>query len=96
MIVYSSASDFIACKKTLQEKVTAIDLIIYFVGTKQQKKDLDNWLEGWSLCLDEINYQRTGFKAGGLLHIKYIDTHPDNNSSNGLLTKLMLKNTNTL
>jgi len=70
-----------------------IDLIVYFSGTDEQKNNLDNWFEGWSLCLDEINYQRTGFKAGGLLHIKYIDTPPDN--STGLLTKLILKNTDS-
>ena len=33
---------------------------------------LDTWLDGWSLCLDEMNYLRTGFKAGGLLDIHYV------------------------
>ena len=68
-----------------------IDLVIYFEGSKQQKRDLDCWLEGWSLCLDEINYQRTGFKAGGLLHIKYIDSPLENFGSNSTLKKLLLK-----
>lgn len=68
-----------------------IDLVIYFDGNKQQKRDLDCWLEGWSLCLDEINYQRTGFKAGGLLHIKYIDKPPENIGSKNTMKKLLLK-----
>jgi hypothetical protein len=50
-----------------------IDLVIEFNGTKVQKSLLQNWLEGWSLCLDEINYMRTGFKAGGLLDIHYLE-----------------------
>ncbi len=25
------------------------------------------WLEGWSLCLAEINFSRTGFKSSGLI-----------------------------
>ncbi|HHE54295.1 MAG TPA: pyruvate, phosphate dikinase [Caldithrix abyssi] len=49
-----------------------IDLLVHFVGTPEQRRELDNWFEGWSLALDEINYQRTGYKAGGLLDIHYI------------------------
>ena len=29
-------------------------------------------MDGWSLCLDEINFIRTGFKAGGLLDIHFV------------------------
>lgn len=25
------------------------------------------WLEGWSKCLDEINFHKTGYRSGGLL-----------------------------
>ncbi len=49
-----------------------IDLLVHFAGSPQQKRELDNWFEGWSLCLDEMNYIRTGYKAGGLLDIHYI------------------------
>jgi hypothetical protein len=49
-----------------------IDLLINFTGTATQKKELINWLNGWSLCLDEINFMRTGYKAGGLLDIHYV------------------------
>lgn len=49
-----------------------IDLLINFSGNKAQKNDLTNWLDGWSLCLDEINFLRTGFKAGGLLDIHFV------------------------
>lgn len=50
-----------------------IDLVIQFGGTDKQKSLLLTWLEGWSLCLDEINYSRTGFKAGGLLDVHIIE-----------------------
>jgi hypothetical protein len=30
------------------------------------------WLQGWGLCLDEINYQRTGYRSDGLLDIHII------------------------
>ena len=31
-----------------------------------------HWFEGWSLCLDEMNFMRTGYKAGGLLDIHFV------------------------
>ena len=49
-----------------------IDLIVHFGGTEQQKNDLTQWLEGWSLCLAEINYLKTGYKLDGLLDIHII------------------------
>ncbi len=49
-----------------------IDLVIQFNGTPQQKDELDHWFEGWSLCLDELNYMRTGIKTDGILDIHYI------------------------
>ena len=49
-----------------------IDLLIHFTGSPQQKEALDNWLEGWSLCLDELNYIRTGYKANGILDVHFI------------------------
>jgi len=49
-----------------------IDLLVHFSGTKRQKDDLLLWLEGWSLTLSELNYQRTGYKTEGLLDIHLI------------------------
>ncbi len=50
-----------------------IDLLVHFKGNKTQKRDFLIWLEGWSLCLDELNFLRTGFKAGGLLDIHFVN-----------------------
>jgi pyruvate,water dikinase len=30
------------------------------------------WLEGWSLCLDEINYLKTGYRSRGLLDVHLV------------------------
>ena len=49
-----------------------IDLIIHFAGTDQQRDDLELWLEGWSLSLDEFNRRRTGLAAGGLLNVNFV------------------------
>ncbi|MEN6334867.1 MAG: hypothetical protein ABFE01_11445, partial [Phycisphaerales bacterium] len=49
-----------------------IDIILHFRGTPRQRADLQLWLEGWSLCLDEMNYLRTGYRAGGLLDVHLV------------------------
>jgi predicted nucleotidyltransferase len=49
-----------------------IDMLIHFTGTPTQREDLVHWLEGWSLCLDEINYLRTGYRSGGLLDVHIV------------------------
>ena len=49
-----------------------IDILIHFRGRKKQRDDLMNWLEGWSLCLDELNYLRTGYRTGGLLDVHLV------------------------
>ena len=49
-----------------------IDILIHFRGTESQRKELTTWLQGWSLCLSEINYLITGHKTRGLLDIHMI------------------------
>jgi len=49
-----------------------IDLLVHFRGTDEQEEDLMLWLEGWSLCLDEMNYMRTGYRSGGLLDVHIV------------------------
>jgi pyruvate, water dikinase len=49
-----------------------IDLLIHFTGTERQRNLLRNWLGGWSQCLAEMNYLRTGYKSDGLLDIHLI------------------------
>ncbi len=49
-----------------------IDLLIHFDGSLQQRELLVEWLDGWSLCLAEINYERTGFRNDRLLDVHII------------------------
>ena len=49
-----------------------IDLLVHFRGTKKQRQDLLTWMEGWSLSLDEMNFQKTGFRTGGILDVHLI------------------------
>jgi hypothetical protein len=64
-----------------------IDILIHFGGTPQQRALLNAWLEGWSLCLDEINYLRTGYRVGGLLDVQIV-TDEDIAAKNSYAAKI--------
>lgn len=49
-----------------------IDLVVHIGGTDRQREELLLWLEGWSLCLDELNCLNTGHRTGGLLDVHLI------------------------
>ncbi len=49
-----------------------IDLLIHLQGSPKQRKELEQWLEGWSLCLAEINYLKTGYTSAGLLDVHIV------------------------
>ena len=49
-----------------------IDLLVHFRGTPEMRHDLDLWLEGWSLCLAEANFLRTGLRLEGLLDVEIV------------------------
>ncbi len=49
-----------------------IDLLIHVNGSADQQRDLKTWLDGWSLCLGEINYLRTGYRSRRLLDVHFV------------------------
>ncbi len=49
-----------------------LDLLVHFSGNEQQREMLEGWLEGWSLCLGEMNYLRTGYRSDHLLDVHII------------------------
>jgi len=49
-----------------------IDLLVHVEGHDRHRPDLELWLEGWSLCLAEMNYLRTGYKSDGLLDVHLV------------------------
>jgi hypothetical protein len=64
-----------------------IDLLVHFEGTPEQRRQLDLWLEGWSLCLAEMNFLRTGYKIGGLLDIHFV-TDQEISARSGFAVKI--------
>jgi pyruvate,water dikinase len=49
-----------------------IDLLVHFRGDQGQQDQLRCWFAGWSQCLAEANYIRTGLRAEGLLDVHFI------------------------
>ncbi len=49
-----------------------IDLIVHFSGNTEQRNCLEAWLQGWSLCLAEMNLSKTGHRTDGLLDVHII------------------------
>jgi pyruvate, water dikinase len=49
-----------------------IDLLVHFTGDDDQRRALELWLEGWSACLAEVNYLRTGQLSDGLLDVHLV------------------------
>jgi hypothetical protein len=48
-----------------------IDLLIHIDDNADLEK-LNLWFDGWSKCLAELNYLKTGYKSDGLLDIHYV------------------------
>ena len=49
-----------------------IDLLVHFRGDDQQRQELERWLQGWSECLAELNYLRTGYQVDSLLDVHFV------------------------
>lgn len=49
-----------------------IDLLIHCKGSQEQQEELKIWLEGWSQCLSEMNYLKTGYKVDSMLDVHII------------------------
>ncbi|MAT40227.1 MAG: pyruvate, phosphate dikinase, partial [Ectothiorhodospiraceae bacterium] len=63
---------FGSTKNATARSESDIDLLIHFRGDEHQRAELVSWFEGWSLCLGEMNYLRTGMKVRNLLDIHII------------------------
>ena len=73
---------FGSVKNATAGAMSDIDIILHFTGDDGQKRDLENWLEGWDQCLTRVNYFNTGHKVDKLLDVHYIsDTDIKNKSS---------------
>ncbi len=64
-----------------------IDLIVHIEKNKCNIDLLKSWFDGWSLCLSEMNYFRTGYKSEGLLDIHLV-TDEDIKNRNSYASKI--------
>jgi hypothetical protein len=49
-----------------------IDLLVHFRGQPAERRELEAWLDGWSRCLSEMNFLRTGCRTTGLLDARIL------------------------
>ncbi len=49
-----------------------LDLVLHTDDDPVKREALATWLDGWSLCLAEMNTLRTGVKAKGLLDVHFL------------------------
>ena len=49
-----------------------LDLVVHTDDDPVKREALATWLDGWSLCLAEMNTLRTGMKAKGLLDVHFL------------------------
>jgi hypothetical protein len=63
---------FGSTKNTTAGPASDIDILVHFDGTELQRNELMLWLDGWSRCLAEMNFWRTGYRIEGLLDIHLV------------------------
>jgi len=49
-----------------------IDLLIHIGDDCENIAELSAWLEGWSFCLSEVNFSKTGYRTCGLIDVHYV------------------------
>ncbi|MBL0176867.1 MAG: nucleotidyltransferase domain-containing protein [Ignavibacteria bacterium] len=49
-----------------------IDLLLHVDASAEQRAELETWLRGWSLCLAEMNFLRSGTRSDSLLDVHFV------------------------
>lgn len=49
-----------------------IGLIVHFDGRSPHRRELEIWLQAWSLALAEMVHSKTGYRAEGLLDVHFV------------------------
>jgi len=78
---------FGSTKNATSGPASDIDLLVHFAGSDLQLKDLKLYLEGWGVCLSELNYYRTGYKTSNILDVHFI-TDEDIANKNSFAIKI--------
>jgi len=61
-----------SAKNATSGPASDIDVLVHFRGDEQQRRELAAWFQGWSLCLAELNYMKTGYKSDGLIDLHIV------------------------
>ncbi len=59
-------------KNAVAGPASDIDLLIHCNGDDEQRQCLLTWLDGWSRCLSEMNFLKTGYRTDGLLDVHLV------------------------
>lgn len=59
-----------------------IDILIHYNGDLRNKEYLNLWFDGWSLCLAELNYIRTGYHVGRIIDLHLVTDEEVKNREN--------------
>lgn len=59
-------------KNAVAGPASDIDILLHTGEPADKNNELKAWFEGWSLCLSEMNYLKTGFKTSGLIDLHII------------------------
>jgi pyruvate,water dikinase len=70
---------FGSTKNAIAGPKSDINILLQTNGNEHQKQDLLNWLEGWSLCLGEMNFLRTGYRVNKILDVKIVSEEDTDN-----------------
>jgi hypothetical protein len=78
---------FGSAKNGTARAASDLDLLIHVDGDREHSRALGLWLDGWSACLAEINYMKTGIRLQGILDVQYL-TDEDVRRGSGFASKI--------
>ena len=74
-----------------------LDLLVHTDAEESQKELLKTWIDGWSQCLAEINYERTGYRLNKLIDLHLVTTREMKDKKSSFATMIgSLDNSATL
>jgi len=59
-------------KNAIAGPASDIDLLVHINSDEKQQQCLLTWLDGWSHCLSEVNFLKTGYRTDGLLDVHLV------------------------
>jgi len=63
---------FGSTKNATAKPCSDIDLLVHIGDDTERHEKLKYWLDGWSRCLGEMNYLRTGYETQNILDVHYV------------------------